>query len=111
MFRVVSRACLVAVLVLTIADVAAAHGVVGDRMFIEPIAAEDANVKNELVLPNSEFLRSPDGTLRTMGVSLEKSVYRDRVSVIVESGRIVRTGGEGSGWDNLELGVKWEAYK
>jgi hypothetical protein len=32
-----------------------AHGVVGKRMFVEPLFAEDANIKNELTFraPNS----------------------------------------------------------
>ena len=42
----------------------AAHGIVGKRMFIEPVATEDANVKTELVLPNIAFLTLPDGTDR-----------------------------------------------
>ncbi len=106
----IARVCLSGVVVLTATGVAAAHGIVGDRMFIEPIGTEDANVKNELVLPDAEFLRSADGALRTFGISLEKSLYPGRVSVILETGRIARPASEGSGWTNLELGLKWEAY-
>jgi len=108
MFRAaIARACLSAIVVLTATRVATAHGIVGDRMFIEPIATEDANVKNELVLPNGQFLRSADGARRAFGISLEKSLYPNRVSVIVETARIVSAD---AGWDNLEIGLKWEAY-
>ena len=61
-----------------------AHGIVGDRMFIEPLNAEDANVKNELVLPRAEFLTLPDGSFRTFNASFEKSLYPDRWSVVLE---------------------------
>ena len=67
-----------------------AHGIVGDRMFIEPLRAEDANIKNELVLPRGEFLTLPGVSFRTFGVSLEKSLYPDRWSVVVEQAIISR---------------------
>ena len=105
-----ARASLVAAILLTAAGSVQAHGFVGLRMFIEPIAAEDANVKNELGLPRVDYLRLPDGTTRSMGVSLEKELYPDRVSIIAETGRITRTGPATSGWDNIEVGFKWEAW-
>ncbi len=88
-----------------------ARGTVGERMFIEPLFTEDANVKNELVLPAAEFLVQPDGTWRTGGFSLEKALYPQRFSVVLHDDRIYQhTGGRSpAGWDNLELGLKWEA--
>jgi hypothetical protein len=90
-----------------------AHGIVGHRMFIEPLVTEDANVKNELDLPGAEFLVEPDGTWRTIGFSFEKALYPRRLSFILEDGRIYRheNGRSLAGWDNLDLGLKWEAYE
>ena len=105
-----ARASLVATVVLTAAGSVQAHGVIGRRMFIEALAAEDANVKNELGLPRGDFLRLPDGTTRSMDVSLEKELYPHRLSIIAETGRITRTGPDASGWDNIEVGLKWEAW-
>jgi hypothetical protein len=95
-----TRVWFAGIVILAVTAPAAAHGIVGSRMFIEPITTEDANVKNELVFPSIDFLKAADGTVRTTGVSLEKSIYPDRVSVILETGRIARTGAQGSGWDN-----------
>jgi hypothetical protein len=89
-----------------------AHGIVGQRMFIEPLFTEDANVKNELVLPFAGFGVQPDGTWRQFRFSFEKQLYPDRVSFVLEGGRVDRHAGNDrlSGWDNLELGLKYEAY-
>ncbi len=89
-----------------------AHGIVGNRMFIEPLFTEDANVKNELVLPFLKFGVQPDGTWRQTSFALEKQLYPERLSIILESGRMNRHDGSSrlSGWDNLELGVKFQAY-
>jgi hypothetical protein len=67
-----------------------AHGFVGQRMFIEPLFAEDANIKNELDLPRIEVLTLPDGSFRTFDAVLEKPLYRGRWSVVVEQSRIRR---------------------
>lgn len=92
----------------------AAHGVVGKRMFVKPLFTTDANVKNELDLPAAEFRVQPDGTRRVIGFSLEKALYPHRLSVAVEEGWINRHRAVErdnlSGWDNLGLGLKWEAF-
>lgn len=90
---------------------AQAHGIAGKRMFIEPLVTEDANVKNELVLPSGDFQARPDGTWRSLGFSFEKSLAPHRLSVVVESGRVYRhvNGANVAGWDNLETGLKWQA--
>jgi hypothetical protein len=89
-----------------------AHGIVGERMFIEPLFTEDANVKNELVFPFAQFGVQPDGTWRRIGFSIEKQLYPNRFSAVLETGRLYRHDGVGklSGWDNLEAGVKLQAY-
>lgn len=84
------------------------HGIEGRRMFIEPLFTEDANIKNELDLPLAEFLTLPDGSFRSFNGSLEKSLYPDHWSVVVEQSVISRhlAGRTVSGFDNLEVGTK-----
>ncbi len=108
--RKVQRGSVVAALILLSAATAMAHGVVGRRMFIEPLSAEDANVKNELGLPRGDFLRFPDGTTRSLDASIEKVLYPGRLSIVAEVGRIALTRPNRSGWDNTEVGVKWEPW-
>jgi hypothetical protein len=102
--------CLAALSILS--PSAWAHGIVGQRMFIEPLFTEDANVKNELVIPFAEFGVQPDGTWRQVHFSFEKQLYPDRLSFVLEGGRINRHAGNDrlGGWDNLDLGLKYEAY-
>ncbi len=98
---------------LLLAPLAQAHGIVGNRMFIEPLVAEDANVKNELVVPSFDFQVQPDGTWRTVGISLEKELFPGRFSLVLESSRVYQhlNGGRLAGWDNLETGLKWEGFR
>ncbi len=91
-----------------------AHGVVGQRMFIEPLFAEDANVKNELDLPRVELLTLPDGSYRTFDATFEKALYPERWSVIVEQSHIrfhPRGAPAVSGFDDLEIGTKVAIYR
>jgi hypothetical protein len=89
-----------------------AHGIAGKRMFIEPLVTEDANVKNELVLPSGGFQVQADGTWRELGFSFEKALYPRRLSIVVEGGRIYQhTDAEKlAGWGNLEMGLKWQGF-
>lgn len=89
------------------------HGIVGQRMFIEPLVTEDANIKNELVLPSAEFLSMPDGSFRSLGASAEKALYPGRWSVVVEQGVLSRHAGGRtvSGFDDLEVGTKAAVYR
>ena len=108
-----ARGLLVFCLLTEVAGLCAwAHGVVGDRMFVEPLVTEDANVKNELGLPRLQFLVQPDGAWRSIGVSFEKALYPRRLSVILEQDRTYIHEGPSrlAGWVNLELGLKWEAF-
>ena len=89
-----------------------AHGIVGERMFIEPLFTEDANIKNELVLPFAEFNVQPDGTWRQIGFSFEKELCPERLSIAFGTGRLNKhdRARNLAGWDNLEAGVKFQAY-
>jgi hypothetical protein len=82
-------------------------------MFIEPLFAEDANVKNELDFPRAEFLTLPDGSFRSFSASFEKVLYPNRWSVVIGQSRIYRhvAGSTIAGFDDLEVGTKLTLYR
>jgi hypothetical protein len=90
-----------------------AHGSVGERKFVEPLFAEDANIKDELGLPRGEFLMLPDGGFRSFGASFEKTLYPNRWSVVMEQTRVYRrvAGSTIAGFDDLEIGTKLAVYR
>jgi hypothetical protein len=51
-----------------------AHGVVGQRSFIEPFITEDVNPKNEFVIARPELDHSRDGHSLSYGFGLEKKL-------------------------------------
>src|SRR5712692_7528025 len=51
-----------------------AHGVVGQRSFIEPFITEDVNPKNEFVIGRPEWDHSRDGRTLSLGFGLEKKL-------------------------------------
>jgi hypothetical protein len=61
-----------------------AHGVVGDRSFIEPFVTEDVNPKNELVIARPEWDHSREADTFHLGFGLEKKLA-DRFSLTLES--------------------------
>ena len=61
-----------------------AHGVVGQRSFIEPFIAEDVNPKNEFVIARPEWDHARDGRTLTLGFGLEKKIS-DRFSLTLDS--------------------------
>lgn len=104
---------LLILVVILLAPACWAHGIVGNRMFIEPLFTEDANIKNELDVPRLEFLSQPDGSFRVLDVSLEKTLWPERWSVVVDQARLYRhvNGRTVAGFDNLEVGTKVAAYR
>src|SRR2546427_3531936 len=65
-----------------------AHGVVGQRTFIEPFIAEDVNPKNEFVIGRPEWDHSRNGRTLSLGFGLEKKLsdrFRDRKSTRLNS--------------------------
>lgn len=61
-----------------------AHGVVGQRSFIEPFIAEDVNPKNEFVIGRPEWDHSRDGKTLAIGFGLEKKIS-DHFSLTLDS--------------------------
>jgi hypothetical protein len=88
-----------------------AHGVVGQRSFIEPFVAEDVNPKNEFVIARPEWDEGRDGRTFTLGFGLEKKIT-DRFSLTLDSGWLdvsPKAAGEHheSGFDNLGVTLKY----
>ena len=109
----VGRFLIIAVMLAGIPSELGAHGNIGQRMFIEPLFTEDANIKNELHLPRAEFLTLPDGSFRTFRASFEKDLYPNRWSVVIEQSRVSRrvAGSTIAGFDDLEVGTKLALYR
>ena len=106
------RAGAVGVLVCGLsAAVAYAHGVVGQRSFIEPFVAEDVNPKNEFVIARPEWDEGREGRTFTFGFGLEKKIS-DRFSLTLDSAWIdVNPKAKGDhhvdGFDNLNATLKY----
>lgn len=90
-----------------------AHGVVGKRLFIEPLVTEDANPKNELDFPTLEIIQAPDGHLINFSYSVEKKLL-PRLSVGFDNSIIsFSPNGQNSivGFGNIGFGAKCALYQ
>jgi len=98
-----------AVTVLT----ADAHGVVGQRTFIEPFITEDVNPKNEFVIARPEWDHSRDGDAFSLGFGLEKKLS-DNLSLTLDSAWLhvsPEHGSDASGADNLGITLKYAFFR
>src|SRR5438093_7314915 len=75
-----------------------AHGVVGQRSFIEPFITEDVNPKNEFVIARPEWDHSREGKALALGFGLEKKIS-DRFSLTLDSE-----------WDEVSLKAEDEPH-
>jgi hypothetical protein len=66
------------------AAAAHAHGVVGQRSFIEPFVTEDVNPKNEFVIARPEWAHAAEGKAFLLGFGLEKKLA-DTFSITLDS--------------------------
>jgi hypothetical protein len=66
------------------AGMAHAHGVVGQRTFIEPFITEDVNPKNEFVIARPQWDHGSDARSLSLGFGLEKKLA-DTVSITLDS--------------------------
>lgn len=90
-----------------------AHGIVGKRLFIEPLFTEDANPKTELDFPVFEAIHSPDGHISIFNSSVEYKIA-PRFSVGFDSSYnwlTLNGGAEVSGFDNFGFGLKYALYR
>src|SRR5690348_10200336 len=112
----VNRLCAAAILGVLAATpgIAAAHGMVGDYTFIEPMVAEDANPKNEFSILRPSWVRTAEGREFALGFSLEKKLA-ENASVSIGSAWIdsrnrdedTREIHTRTGFDNLDLMLKY----
>src|SRR5712691_3568359 len=96
------------------ASLAHAHGVVGQRSFIEPFIAEDVNPKDEFVIARPEWDHSRDGRTLGLGFGLEKKLS-DRFSITLDSEWDDITPKphaepHASGFDNLNVTLKYAFF-
>jgi hypothetical protein len=105
--------CLAALVLCGPAPTARAHGIVGKRLFIEPLFTEDANPKTELDFPVFESIHIPDGHFSAFHYSLEKKLS-PRFSVSFDNSyNWLTPNGQArvSGFDNVEFGAKYALYE
>jgi hypothetical protein len=96
------------------ASEARAHGVVGQRSFIEPFVAEDVNPKNEFVIARPQWTEGREGRTFTLGFGLEKKLA-DRFSITLDSawldvGPQAADEPHESGFDNLGVTLKYAFF-
>jgi len=91
-----------------------AHGVVGQRSFIEPFITEDVNPKNEFVVARPEWDTSRDGHSLSYGFGLEKKLS-DHFSITLDSqwDRVSPSAADEpseSGFNNLGITLKYAFF-
>ena len=90
-----------------------AHGVVGQRAFIEPFVTQDANPKNEFVIAKPGFFNTDEGNQFSWGFALEKKLS-DNASLTLEGEwTSERVGGESrsEGFQNPGILLKYALWK
>src|SRR5213592_1743629 len=93
---------------------ARAHGIVGQRSFIEPFITEDVNPKNEFVIGRPEWDHARDGRTLGLGFGLEKKLS-DRFSITLDSEgdaitRRRHDSTHASGFNNLGITLKYAFF-
>ncbi len=98
---------------LSFAPSASAHGIVGKRLFIEPLVTEDANPKNELDLPVLEVIQTPDGHAINFNYSIEKKLSPNWSVSFDNSVTSFTPNGQSSvlGFGNIGFGAKYALYR
>ncbi len=93
--------------------VAAAHGKVGKRLFIEPLVTEDANPKDELDFPVFEAIQTPDGHVVTFNYSFEKKLMPNFSVGFDNSFARFSPNGQSAAWGfgNVGVGAKYALYR
>jgi len=94
---------------------AAAHGIVGQRSFVEPFVTEDVNPKNEFVIARPEYDWGREEKTFTYGFGLEKKLSND-LSLTLDSAWLDVSPREPedeseSGFDNLGITLKYAFFK
>src|SRR5262245_48645655 len=90
-----------------------AHGVVGQRTFIEPFVTEDVNPKNEFVIARPEWTKGSEGRAFSFVFGLKK-MLADRFSITLDSEWDSIRPEEGpheTGFNNLGITLKYAVFK
>src|SRR5215471_241361 len=82
--RPASAGALVFAVTCLLTETVHAHGVVGQRSFIEPFITEDVNPKNEFVIARPEWDHGSEARTFSLGFGLEKKLA-DTVSITLDS--------------------------
>ena len=94
-----------------------AHGFAGPHMFISTLLIDDPNVADEASLPTFSYLPQPNDGGPTPGLygldfEFDKRITENFGFSISDGHQWLRTPGSAtaSGWENLELGLKYKIY-
>jgi len=92
------------------AGTAHAHGVVGERSFIEPFITEDVNPKNEFVIARPQWTEGNDAKTFGLGFGLEKKLA-DTFSITLDGewdsvSPLPRDEPQATGFNNLGITLK-----
>ncbi len=88
------------------------HGVIGKRLFVEPIATEDANIFSEYDLVIPSYIKGEEGDELELGTSFTLRLT-ERLGVEIEAEWTARNPDEGSSdtlFNNIELVMKYVAH-
>ncbi len=96
---------------------ALAHGFAGPHMFISTLLIDDPNVADEASLPTFSYLPQPNDGGPTPGLygldfEFDKRITENFGFSITDGYQWLHTPGSGtaSGWQNVELGLKYKIY-
>ncbi len=107
-------AALAAILTLSLAQQAAAHGFAGDRFFPATIATDDPFVADEMSLPTVTVNpRASDGSKETdIGFDIAKRVTRSFGLTLDDQWKYIRVPGSPAmmGWDALSTGAQYQLF-
>lgn len=110
-FFVFKRGILLAALIVLLPTVSWAHGVVGKRLFVEPIATEDANVFSEFDLIVPSYVKGPEGNELELGSSFTIRLTENMGMEIAGSWVSLdpKEGSSETGMANPEVSLKYAA--
>lgn len=88
---------------------ALAHGRAGNRVFLATLAVEDPAVADELTLPSiSHFKEGDEGWVTETEAEFSKRLTKD---FGLSMGGAYVDSDEANGWDNIDVGAKYQFYK
>ena len=110
-------ACVAAFLALAAGPPAAAHTIVGNRVFPATLTIDDPGVNDELALPTFSYLaaQNPDGTAGpeqfTIGAEFQKTITADLSISIGSDGVTFQRNPRATGFSNIETELKYVFYQ